>query len=413
MDDTRSVTEDASRAYRIAVKHELRRLEAELERLGEGGATLDPEGYRLLGGVPAIVAGVLARLGRSERELDLFQRSEPRLRESVKALQSLSMLSRQINSTLELDEILKLLVELGSAIVDTEGSMIYLFDDAAQRFEMMAAHRLDEETIEAIEATIAPTFLADPSQQAGVVVLPEIAMAVRHGGSERSLIVVPLRHRERPVGLAVMLSLQHRLSFFQPDLELLELLANSVSVALSNARLFEETRRLSITDDLTQLRNSRFLADYLRRGIEAASESDQRLSLLFMDLDGFKQINDSYGHNMGSAVLVEVAEVLRACVGDGAMIARFGGDEFVVVVPGAEAFKAFLLGERIRASIARFAFLRSHGRTARLTISIGVATFPDHARTAQELIARADSAMYQVKNATKDGVSLSVESRSA
>ncbi len=129
------------------------------------------------------------------------------------------------------------------------------------------------------------------------------------------------------------------------------------AIAIENALRVQRAEALSVTDDLTQLYNSRFLSQVLRRETKRASRSGRPLSLLFVDLDGFKSINDSHGHLFGSRALVEAAGVIRASARETDMVARFGGDEFALILPDTGSDGAVSVGERVRDRIAAFSFL--------------------------------------------------------
>ena len=176
------------------------------------------------------------------------------------------------------------------------------------------------------------------------------------------------------------------------------------AIALENALRVQRAEALSVTDDLTQLYNSRYLSQVLRRETKRASRSGRPLSLLFVDLDGFKSINDTHGHLFGSRALVEAASVIRASARETDMVARFGGDEFALILPDTGSEGAAAVGDRVRDRIAAFSFLRSDGLNIRLTVSVGVATLPDVAATADGLIQAADEAMYWVKDHGKNGI---------
>jgi diguanylate cyclase (GGDEF)-like protein len=179
------------------------------------------------------------------------------------------------------------------------------------------------------------------------------------------------------------------------------------AIALENALRVQRAEALSVTDDLTQLYNSRYLSQVLRRETKRASRSGRPLSLLFVDLDGFKSINDTHGHLFGSRALVEAASVIRASARETDMVARFGGDEFALILPDTGSEGAVSVGERVRERIAAFRFLQGDGLSIQLTVSVGVATLPDVAASADALIQAADEAMYWVKEHGKNGIHVS------
>jgi two-component system, cell cycle response regulator len=184
----------------------------------------------------------------------------------------------------------------------------------------------------------------------------------------------------------------------------LAILLEPASSALDNALQLKRAEALSVTDDLTRLYNSRYLNQVLRRETKRASRSGRPLSLLFIDLDGFKSINDRHGHLFGSRALVEAAAVIRGSARETDVVARFGGDEFALVLPDTGAEGAYAVGARIREKIAAHRFLMSDGLDIRLTASVGVATLPDVAGSAEELLQAADAAMYLVKDRGKNGI---------
>jgi diguanylate cyclase (GGDEF)-like protein len=194
-----------------------------------------------------------------------------------------------------------------------------------------------------------------------------------------------------------------------PILRAIRILLEPAAVAIDNAVLLKRAEALSVTDDLTHLYNSRYLNMVLRKEIKRASRSGRPLSLLFLDLDGFKQVNDTHGHLAGSKALVEAAAIIRGSARETDVTARFGGDEFSVVLPDTGREGAVSVAERIRDRIGACQFLASDGLSIHLTASIGVATLPDVAASAEELIRAADVAMYRVKDAGKNGIHIAQE----
>ena len=183
-------------------------------------------------------------------------------------------------------------------------------------------------------------------------------------------------------------------------------LLEPAALALDNAIRMQRAQALTVTDDLTQLFNSRYLSEVLRREGKRAVRSGQPLSLLFIDLDGFKEINDTRGHLYGSRALVEAGAVIQDCARETDVVARFGGDEFAVVLPDTGSEGAIVVADRVRQRIAAHDFLATEGLNCRLTASAGVATLPDLVPTVDRLLQAADDAMYWVKAHGKDGIQL-------
>ncbi len=180
--------------------------------------------------------------------------------------------------------------------------------------------------------------------------------------------------------------------------------ARSAGLALENASRLAQASDLAYVDDLTRLYNTRYFRVALERELSRAAGSGGTFALLFLDLDRFKQVNDQHGHLVGSKVLVEVGRVVRSCVREVDVVARFGGDEFVVLLLETDSGGALKCAERIRRSIEDHAFLAREHLRLKLTTCVGVAAFPEHARDQQALLDLADRAMYRGKRSTRNVV---------
>jgi len=193
-------------------------------------------------------------------------------------------------------------------------------------------------------------------------------------------------------------------AFKKTDVALLDALSHPIASALANAVRIAEAERLSQTDDLTKLHNARYLRQFLLNEIRRARRYGSSVAALFLDLDDFKQINDAHGHLVGSHVLMEMAAVILSSIRDTDAVARYGGDEFVIVLPDTGTELAGQVAERIRHRITRHNFNGGRRLQLSLTASFGVAAFPKHASSPQQLIACADTAMYEAKAANKNCV---------
>jgi diguanylate cyclase (GGDEF)-like protein/putative nucleotidyltransferase with HDIG domain len=209
----------------------------------------------------------------------------------------------------------------------------------------------------------------------------------------RAALSLPLKYREELLGV---LSLESRqaYAFSQQDVLTLRTLADQLSIALHNARAYQVALEQAITDGLTGLKTHRFFMEALDREWRRSTRSGHMFSLIMLDLDGFKQVNDRHGHLEGDKVLAAVANLLNDRVRQSNVVARYGGDEFAIMLPETRTEQAETLAERLRASLEADGYLAAHGVTA----SFGIATFPVHGPTQEEILRVADYGMYLAKN---------------
>ncbi|MBW3606593.1 MAG: diguanylate cyclase, partial [Actinobacteria bacterium] len=195
-------------------------------------------------------------------------------------------------------------------------------------------------------------------------------------------------------------------AFTEDDLRTVRTFAGQAGVAIENVLLHQEARRLSLTDPLTELWNFRYFQLQALREVEAATRYGRPLGLLIVDLDHFKRVNDRHGHPVGDQVLAEVGRRIRTSTRLPDIVARYGGEEFVLLLPGTDAAGAVVTAERIRRRVARLPIVAGGQDALRISVtcSVGVAAYPQHGATVDELLRRADVALYTAKSQGRDRV---------
>jgi diguanylate cyclase (GGDEF)-like protein len=221
----------------------------------------------------------------------------------------------------------------------------------------------------------------------------------------KAILCVPLAFKGRVLGVIELVNGEGDGPFHEEDLRILATVAEFSAIAIENAQNFQKVQELTILDDHTGLFNSRHLRRTLEQEIVRAIRFGHPVSLVFFDLDRFKQVNDTHGHQAGSRVLAEVGKLLLHTLRATDIPVRYGGDEFVLLLPETSKDQAIEAADRIRCEIAENHFLaEADYGPVRITASMGVATFPDDGQTPEALIARADAAMYLVKQGRRNGV---------
>lgn len=332
--------------------------------------------------------------------------------EAKRQINELSVLhdvSTTVGSTLKVETLLSQVCQILQETFRYPKIGILLADPEHRQLELVASRgyrpgdqklgkllRIGQEGVTGmVAATGEPIIIADVTTSTQYISID---------GNTRSEVAVPLKLGSQVIGV-INVESDNLGAFGSLDLRLLTTLAAQVAVAVENARLYEQTEQLAVTDGLTGIFNHRYFQDFIERELNRAKRYRHSLSLIMLDIDHFKQVNDRRGHPTGDLVLQQVAAVLRKQARDVDLVARYGGEEFMVVLPETRKREAQILANRIRVQIRDITFKDEHDRDLdRITVSLGVASFPEDGGSKSELIDYVDKALYRAKAAGRDQV---------
>ena len=314
-----------------------------------------------------------------------------------------------LGSTLQYQEVLNLMVDTILRIVPYDACSLFLIDEEASELYIEVARGLSQKAIEESRYRIGDGVAGWVAQTAQPALVLDYErdprfQYLKYEHHFCSVLSLPLVIKGEVIGVLEILKLEPA-AFTRDDLRTLTIIANQAAFAIRNAHLYSEVMQLAITDSVTGLGNHRLFKEVLANELARAKRYGRQLSLLMLDIDHFKKINDYYGHQMGDSVLMELGSQLKALIRNTDLAARYGGEEFCLILPETGPVEAMASAERIRRKVDEKKFVGS----LRLTVSIGVATYPRHATDLDGLIRAADSACYEAKGQGRNLVVLSQE----
>jgi diguanylate cyclase (GGDEF)-like protein len=223
-----------------------------------------------------------------------------------------------------------------------------------------------------------------------------------HEGA-RAVMIVPMTSHGQTNGILTAEAAKPD-QFRERDVQMLSIVARSAALALDNAELHKRTEELTMTDELTETYNYRYFIQKLQEEKKRALRYNLPLSIIMVDIDWFKKLNDSYGHEVGNVVLKELSRIIKKCIRDVDIFARYGGEEFVVILPQTPEGEAANIGERIRDQVEKTVIDTGATGKVKVTVSVGVSAFPENGRSHEELVSVADQALYRAKGSGKNAV---------
>jgi diguanylate cyclase (GGDEF)-like protein len=352
--------------------------------------------------------------GTERRHTSPVIHSSPRASEEVAVFHELG---KALTSSLQLDQVLRTIMEKLDEFLQPDTWSLLLMDQAKQELYFELAIGKNSHALKDMRIKVGEGIAGWVAQTQQAVIVADVSTDTRFSSQmdertkteTRSIVAVPVRFRDNCLGVIELINCVGVAGFNDRDLALLEALADFAAIALENARHVQRIQELTIKDDCTDLFNARHLNAILQTEVYRSERDNLECSLIFMDLDHFKSVNDTHGHLTGSTLLAEIGQVLRAhCRGSDSAF-RYGGDEFVILLPQTSKENATMVARRLHKLLREHVWLTSEGLNVHITSSMGVACFPSDAHTKAELLHLADEAMYLVKNGGRDCVAAANE----
>ena len=334
----------------------------------------------------------------------------------IEDLETILEINKAIFSTMETKEILYLIVKKISEIMQVTRCSIILIDRKMNIGHILSTYEDPDLGTLSIDLKKYPEITKAMEDEKTVLIqdvgADPIVKEVRDNLLSigiRSIMVIPIHYSDKAIGAFYLRTSRKERRFSEKELKISQVIASMAAVALNNARLFNIIKeekdlleKMAVTDDMTRLYNHRFFVRRLKEEYKRVERHGTNLACIMIDIDNFKNVNDTYGHQAGDVVLQEIARIIKRCVRETDVVARYGGEEFAVILPHTGNEAAVNLANRIRNAVKK-SRSDSLGPDVSITVSIGVSTYPHpEVNNMDDLIRKADDGLYQAKSQGKD-----------
>jgi diguanylate cyclase (GGDEF)-like protein len=336
------------------------------------------------------------------------------LRRQVERLSLFHEVGKALFSTLDLQKILQTIMEKISDLLQPDTWSLLMIDENSQELYFEIAIGAGAEKLRDARLKIGEGVAGWVAQHGEPVLIENAAADPRFTRKiddlthteTHSIVCVPIKAHGNVLGVIELVNAFGKPSFGNDDIPILKSLADYAAIALENARYVQRIHELTITDDCTALYNARHLNFVLDTEIYRSNRYGYEFSVIFIDLDHFKQVNDIHGHLVGSKLLWMIGDSIKGHLRMIDYAFRYGGDEFVVLLPQTSKENALMVVRRVRELLVNHVYFAEEKLNITVTASFGVASFPIDGRTRKELLRKADEAMYLVKNTSRNNIAL-------
>ena len=322
-------------------------------------------------------------------------------------LKTLLEVSRLISSNTPIPKVIKQICRKLRKLLGTDDCSIMILNEKSRELAFSESSGLTHWEMKNIRFALGEGVAGWVAKHKKPVLIEDVRTDVRFKVVDQqkrsmvSMISCPLMVKRRVIGVVSLTTREEGHTFSQDELELVVLMSAHISLALENNRLYE----ISVLDGLTNIYNRRYLEQRLMEEVAYSRRYTKPLSVVLLDIDFFKRLNDTYGHQAGDHVLRKVAAILSEALREYDVVARYGGEEFAIVLPTTPKQKSATIAERLRLAICGEDF-RFKDQDINCSISLGVACFPDDGQDADSLVASADKALYKAKDCGRNQVAL-------
>ena len=319
-----------------------------------------------------------------------------------------------LTSTHSLDDILELIMEKASQLIEAQNWSLLLQDPETGELTFTIVKGDNKEMLEGVRLKPSDS-IASHVTETGV---PEIMSNVKDdkrfnpdidkitGFITESIVCVPLNVHDKTLGVIEVINVNDLESFKARDLPILSILADYAAIAIKNSQYITRIRKMNITDEYTGLFNARYMHQVLEQLIVHADRSKTPIVVVFVDIDNFKTVVDSCGHLSGTHLLKEIGETISGCLEKKDILVKYGGDEYVLILPDTDRQAAVSRLENVLQSIRSSTYLSSEGTPVQITASFGFAVYPEDGGTKKDILIAADNSMYKVKKSSKNGIGM-------